>query len=473
MKVLLISPALTATERYGSDLGKVGPSTEPLGLAYLAAAVRDAGHSVRILDCEPLQYTASDVVRFMKKQKSLDVVGISFMTPMYLNAVDLIRKIRKTFPDIKIVVGGAHVTIMPAETMKETSEIDFAVVGEGEISFPALLDAVDKKKDLAGVKGVAYRKDGKVIFTAPQDFVKDIDTLPLPARELLPMEKYCPAPTYYKKLPAYIILTSRGCPYRCTYCSKISGRLYRHHSLKRVMEEIDILRTEYGAREIVIRDDTFTVDKNFVREVCNELIRRKLNKKISWTCMTRVLKLMKKAGCWGIHFGVESGVQRLLDLIQKDITVEQVRKVFKWTREVGIETKAFFMLGLPTETREDSMQTIEFARELDPDWVQFTITVPYPGTKLYDIAKTSGDLKSLNWEDYQTWAGWSDKDLVYVSEGRTSEELKYLQKYAMRSFYLRPKVMFRMIFKLRSFEIIPKFFFGGLALVKSAFRKKR
>jgi len=477
MKVLLISPALTAVERYGSDLGKVGPSTEPLGLAYLASAVRNAGHEVVILDCEPLKYSSSDVIKFMK-DAAFDVAGISFMTPMYLNAVQLIKKIRKAFPKVIIVVGGAHVTIMPDVTLKENPAIDYAVIGEGEVSFVGLLRTLGRGEDVGAVKGISFRKEGKVVFTPPQEFVKDIDSLDLPARDLLPMEKYCPAPTYYKRLPAYIILSSRGCPYRCTYCSKISGRLYRHHSVGRVMEEVGLLIDKYGAREIIFRDDTFTVDKSFVRQLCAEIIRRKINKKVEWTCMTRVnlvdkslLQLMRKAGCWGIHFGVESGSQRLLDLIEKDITIEQVKKVFRWTREVGIETKAFFMLGLPTETYEDSIRTIEFAKELDPDWVQFTITIPYPGTKLYDIAKANGTLKSLNWEDYQTWAGWSDKDLVYVPEGRSGKELKYLQKKAMRSFYLRPKVAFRLIFKLRSFGMIKKFFLGGWALVKSAFRR--
>ena len=190
--------------------------------------------------------------------------------------------------------------------------------------------------------------------------------------------------------------------------------------------------------------------------------------------MTRVnlvdfelLKLMKKAGCWSIHYGVESGSQRLLDLIEKGITIEQVRNAFRWTKEAGIETKAFFMLGLPSETREESLQTIRFSREIGADWIQVTITVPYPGTKLYETAKKDGTLKSFNWEDYQTWAGWSDKDLVFVPKNRNQKELKELQKLAMRQFYLRPKFIFSQILNIKSLGQLKTYFNGALALISS------
>ena len=196
-------------------------------------------------------------------------------------------------------------------------------------------------------------------------------------------------------------------------------------------------------------------------------------------CVTRVdlvdeelLRIMKKAGCWSIHFGAESGSQRLLDIARKGITIDQIRTAFSLTRRLGIKTKAFFMLGLPTETREESLQTIKFAKELDPDGVQFTITVPYPGTKLFELAQKSGHIKSLRWEDYQSWGGWTNKDLVYVTEGRTQEELKELQKLALREFYLRPKIILRSILGIRSWHILKSYLYGGLALIKSVLGKK-
>jgi len=187
--------------------------------------------------------------------------------------------------------------------------------------------------------------------------------------------------------------------------------------------------------------------------------------------MTRVslvnlelLKLMKEAGCWGIHFGVESGSQRLLDMIKKDVTIKQIKDAFKWCRETGIESRAFMMLGLPTETRDESLKTIQFAKELDPDWAQFTITTPYPGTELYDQVVESGELNSKEWDNYQTWGGLSDHELVWVPKGRTSEELKTLQRKALFEFYFRPKVILRKITNISNFALFKKYILGAMAL---------
>ena len=269
------------------------------------------------------------------------------------------------------------------------------------------------------------------------------------------------------------------CTFDCVYCQVGQIDIFKDKRevfvpTERIIEEINVLLNDYGAKDIIFRDDTFTVDREHIIELCNEIVRLGLNKRFEWSCMTRVnlvdrelLKIMKKAGCWSMHYGVESGNQRLLDLIDKGITLQQVRDAFKWTREAGIEIKAFFMLGLPTETKEESLKTIAFSKEIDPDWVQFTITVPYPGTRLYDITKKDKTLKSLKWENYQTWAGWSDKELVYVPEGRNAEELKELQKYAMRSFYLRPRFILRQIKYLGSKDRIKAYMDGAFALINS------
>lgn len=476
MKITLIQPCLSTSERYGKALGKVGPTCEPMGLAYLAASIKKAGIAkVEIIDAAALEYGEKELKEHLARTKP-DIVGISILTPMYLRAKETIDIAKETLSNVKIIVGGPHVTVFPEITLQENPKIDIAIFGEAEDTIIEVISALKENKALSGIKGTAYREDGKIRLNEKRALCLDIDSIPLPARGLLPMQKYVPAPTYFKRLPSYLILASRGCPFNCAYCSKVSGKIYRKHSVERIMQEIDILISQYGAMDIIFRDDTFTVDKEHITKLCNAMIEKGINKKIEWSCMTRVnlvdsklLKLMRQAGCWSIHYGVESGSQRLLDLIDKGITIQQVKDAFKWTREAGIEIKAFFMLGLPTETKEESLQTIAFSKAIDPDWVQFTVTVPYPGTKLFELANKESAIKSLKWEDYQTWAGWSDKELVYVTNGRNAKELKELQTYAMRSFYLRPKFILRQVKYLKDPSRIKLYLNGAMALIKSAF----
>jgi len=470
MKISLINPNLSTSDRYGKALGKVGPTTEPLGLAYLAAAIKQKRNDlIEIIDAAALNYSEKDLFLHLKKSNP-DLVGVTVLTPMYKRAKETVELARKACPYATIILGGPHATIFPQETLKDIENADFILVGEGERTITELLNAIEDGRGFNLVKGIVYRRKGEIKITKPREYIKNLDDVPLPLRGLLPMQKYKPAPTYYQRLPSHIMLVSRGCPYHCVYCSKIFGNTYRHNSIPRVIEEMKVLIYKYKVKEIIFRDDTFTIDREFVKSLCEEIIKQ--NFKIKWTCMTRVnivdeklLNLMAKAGCWSIHYGVESGSQRLLDLIEKGIKLEQVKKAFEWTRKAGIEIKAFFMLGLPTETKEESLQTLKFIKECDADWVQVTITVPYPGTKLYTLAQQDGTLKSLKWEDYQTWAGWADKELVYVPKGRDPEELKMLQKKAMRDFYLSPKFVLRQLTKVRLYNI-RMFLQGAWALVR-------
>lgn len=471
MKVLLIAPFLSSKDTGWARLGKIGPKSEPLNLAYLGAALKQHNYQVKILDCEALQYTQTEVEQYLG-ENSYDVIGVTMLTPTYPQALEVIKTVKRVASQSVLIVGGAHPTILPKETMEHNPEIDYAVIGEGEITIIELLEGIEHKRPLPGIKGIAYRNnENEVVITPPREFISDLDMVPIPDRSLLPMEIYRPSISYYEKLPAYIILTARGCPYRCTYCSKIFGNHYRHHSVDRIVKEMKILIEQYGAKEILFRDDTFTIDKKFINQLCRRIIEEDLHRKIRWSCMTRVnliqqdlLKTMKKAGCWGIHYGVESGSQRLLDIIRKGITLDQVRDAFRWTKEAKIKSRAFFMLGLPTETPAESEQTIQFAKELDAHWTQFTITTPYPGTELYYIAKEHGELKSIDWKRYYTWAGFTNQDLVYVTSGRTSDELKNTQKRALKEFYFRPKVILRHLFSSNFIHMFKKYLFGALAL---------
>lgn len=474
MRVLLISPPYTAEERYGKDLGKFGPLNEPLGLAYLAASLETGGHEVAILDAPALELTKEGICEYIEKHE-YDLIGVTMLTPMYHRSIEVVQAVNTLFPDIKIVVGGPHPTILPEETLNENSEIDFAVLGEGELILLNLVRALENGDDIDEIPGLAYRKGESVVINPPPPMVADLDDLPIPARHLLPMEAYHITRSRSKSGHSFTVSVARGCPFNCAFCCRIFGRKARHHSVERVLKEISILVEEYGASEINLEADTLTVNRKFINSLCDELISSGLSKKITWTCESRIdtvdediLKKMKEAGCWQTSYGVETGSQRLLDLIHKDITLEKIEKTFAATKKAGISIRAFYMLGIPTETREESLKTISIAKKLDATWSQFTVFTPFPGTELYDMAVKEGGMTSLDWADYKTHGGWTKGGLAYVPKGRSTEEMKSLQKKAYRAVYIRPKVIMRFLRDVDSIDKLKGYIAGFWVLVKTA-----
>ena len=457
---------------YWKKLGKkVGPKSEPLSLLYIATYLNNNGHKAEIADCEAEGISNEELEEHIKKG-NYDVVGVAMLTSMFSQSLDVCKTTRKVNPNIKTIVGGSHASVRPVETAQEEC-IDVVAIGEAEITFKKILDAFEKKKSLKNIPGIVFKEKNKVIKNEPSPKIQDLDTFPIPDRDLINMKLYRPSVSYYKRLPAYTMITTRGCPYRCTFCATANTG-YRMHSISRVIEEMKLLVEKYGAKEILIRDDTFTLSKKRTLELCDALIKEGLNKKVIWDCITRaglvdldLLKKMKEAGCCGIHFGVEGGTQKLIDTIHKDATLDQIRNAFKWARQAGLETRGYFMIGLPGATKEDDRATINFAKELDPDWAQFTVTVPYPGTQLYKDAKEFGTLTSsqADWDNYQTWGGFSDDQLPWVTNGRNSQELKKMQRIALRSFYFRPRIIARKITNIDNLPILRKYVLGALALM--------
>jgi anaerobic magnesium-protoporphyrin IX monomethyl ester cyclase len=475
MRVLLINPPYSAEERYGKDLGKFGPLNEPLGLAYLAANLEKGGHDVSILDAPALEVTKEGICDHIKKNE-YGLVGVTMLTPMFNRSMEIVKGVKSLFPDILIVVGGPHPTILPEETLNTNREIDFAVIGEGEIILLNLVNALENNKPIDGISGVAYRKGNKVIINPPPQLVADLDELPIPARHLLPMHAYHITRSRAKSEHAFTVSVARGCPFNCAFCCRIFGRKARHHSVERIIEEIRMLVETYDAKEINLEADTLTVNRKFIMALCDAIINSGLSKQVAWTCEARidtvdedVLKKLKEAGCWQTSYGVETGSQRLLDLVHKDITIEKIEKTFAITKKVGISIRAFYMLGIPTETREESLKTIAFAKKLDARWSQFTLFTPYPGTELYDIAVKEGGLKSRNWSDYKTHGGWTKGQLSYVPKGRSIDEMKALQKKAYRAVYIRPRVMMRFLRDIDSIAKLKGYVLGFWVLVKTAF----
>ena len=473
MKVLLINPPYSAEERYGKDLKKFGPLNEPLGLAYLASNLEKGGHETYILDAVALKLNNNAICKHVEENR-YDLVGVTMLTPMYNRSIEVINAINNFFPDIKIVVGGPHPTILPEETLKENKAIDFVVIGEGEIILLHLVNALENLEQTVDIKGIAYRKNGKILLNPAPPLISNLDELPSPARHLLPMDLYQITRSRAKSNHAYTVSVARGCPFNCAFCCRIFGRKVRHHSVKRIIEEINSLINNYNAKEINLEADTLTVNKKFLITLCDAFISSGISKKISWTCESRIdtvyediLKKMKEAGCWQTSYGVETGSQRLLELIHKDITIEKIKKTFAITKKAGINIRAFYMLGIPTETKEESLETISFAKELDAQWSQFTLFTPYPGTELYDIVIKEEGMKSHNWADYKTHGGWTKGGLSYVPKGRSTDEMKRLQKKAYRAVYLRPKVIIRFAKSVDSASSLLQYISGFWIILKT------
>ncbi|MEK6885662.1 MAG: radical SAM protein [Nanoarchaeota archaeon] len=456
MRVLLIVPPNSQEERYGkfSEIGTLYP---PLGLAYVAA-VAESEAEVRVLDSEAMNYSYSDIEK-ITREFNPDVVGMQCYCTTITRCYKVAELIKKFDSKIKVVLGGAQLTLEKEETMKNKN-IDFGIYGEGEFVFRNLLRELkqsEKKQNFKKIQGLIWKNKNKIIINPKQELITNLDKLPLPARHLFPMDKYHSSANLRGK-KTLNLMTSRGCPFNCAYCagSLIFGKTHRYHGTDRVIEELIELRDKYHADSIQFFDETFTANRPRVIELCNKMIERKLN--IEWSCFTRVnlvdlelLKKMKAAGCYLIFFGYESGNQRLLNLIRKGITLEQSRNATKWCNEAGIETWGSFMIDLPTETKEESEQTIKFALEINPTFVQFPITTPFPGTDLYQLCKDNGKILTDNLDEYTAW------DVVYVSTGRTIQDIKNTVKKAYRSFYLRPSYMikrFKSVMKLPINKII-------------------
>ena len=403
MKIVLIFPP---------NIYQTKQSMPPLGIAWLAAVLRENGFKdVVLIDSMANHYSNADILELLKKEGP-DMVGISFGTQIRFSAFDLIRLIKESFPDAPVAVGGPHPTLTAQDTLENIPEIDFAVRGEGEISFLNLVKSIEAGKDYSGIRGISFRDNGKVIHNPPELLIHDLDALPPPARDLLPIEKYDKT-TILSKKRTLNIMTSRGCPYWCVYCSTSEqwGHRIRHRSPKNVVDEIESIFKDYPFIEgIRFFDDVFTMDKKRVLEICDEIFRRKLN--FVWECEARANTIdrelvagMRRAGCEFIDLGIESGSDKILKNIKKGITVEQAIAAAKTIKEAGIGLKAFFMHGLPGETYEDIKKTVFLSRylyyNLSVEGTTQGISVIYPGTELETLAKESGTLpKDFSWSKY-------------------------------------------------------------------------
>ncbi|MEM1660333.1 MAG: radical SAM protein [Candidatus Bathyarchaeia archaeon] len=435
MKVTLVNPPYPKSAHQH-------PPFIPLSLAYLGAISEQDGHEVTIIDCQGERLSHEDFRRKLEKIDS-DVVGITSATLTYKSALKIARIAKEVYPNCITILGGCHATFWDVNALEECSSLDIIVRKEGELTFKELLNKLEHKEKIDTIQGITFRKGNKIFRNEDRPFIENLDDLPFPAHHLFNLKAY-------SKVGGVIVpvMTSRGCVYWCDFCSAVRmfGRKYRMRSPKNVVDEMEAVYTKYGVRQFTFYDDAFTVDQKRVEEICDEIIKRRLD--IKWDCETRVdmvnrslLEKMKRAGCIAIWFGVESGCQMIIDRMKKQFKIEQTRKAFRLAHEVGLMTVASVILGFPGETEETAWETINFVKSLNPADVGFYIATPYPGTPLYDLVKEKGWLKTEDFDKYDTATP------VFETPYLSMEKLKEIRFRAYQQFYLRPNYIIRMFMR--------------------------
>ena len=446
--IFLANAPYSLNDRYGK-LAPVGATLPHLGLLMLGAVLREMGHKVRIIDASAQGLSYEQTLAKAKRFEP-DIVALTAVTPSLLKTVKLAEMMKKAFPTVPIVIGGPHFTAVPEQTLLDYPVFDYGVVGEGENTLTELVETLSADKTPLDVSGVAFRENGKVIFGAPRPVIKDLDSLPFPAWDLLDEfpGHYHPALFKYKKLPSTHIISARGCPNKCIFCdTSVFSRQIRFHSAEYVLEMIGYLVKRFGVKEIIFEDDQFLIKKERVAEICEGLL--KAGWGISWSCSGRVnsvddpelLRLMKHSGCWQISYGIESGNQHILNFAKKGITIAEIERAVRLTRESGILSKGYFIFGLPHETEKSMKNTIQFAKSIPlNDMSVFTLT-PFPGSEMFDIAEQFGVIE----KDFENM---NLLDVVYVPNGLSEEKLLSYQRRFMWEFYMRPRIIGNYIIRM-------------------------
>ncbi len=401
-KILLLSPPYI--ELYG-NLKKAAGRYFPLGLGYIASYLRTYGHhDIKMYEPEAQGLSYDDIAVVMKCFMP-DIIGITCSTPNFLKAVEL-AGICKRHADAKVVIGGVHVTAIPEFVMQEYGDIiDCVVVGEGEKTMLELANAYQDNSSIKNIKGIVYRHGNKVVRNENRPYIEDLDSIPFPARDLIPQHLFSPNMHNARYRNCVSILTSRGCPFNCSFCAAriVSGKKYRTHSAEYVLEEMQMLKKDYKARQLLITDDTFTVNHPRLEKICKGMIDKKLN--LKWFCFAQVttvnreiLGLMKKAGCYSIGFGLESSNEEILKRMGKPISPAKSKETVKIANQLGFKTQAFYIVGSPGETRTQMADTIKFTMKVNSTLAFDNMLGPFQGTKEFMFLFSSVPLKNINWE---------------------------------------------------------------------------
>ncbi len=433
MKIALVNPPYP-------PIAHSHPPFIPLGLAYLGAVAQKAGHEVTVIDCQAEKLTYETFHSRIAKTPT-DVIGVTATTLLYKSAMQIITIAKQVQPQAVTMLGGSHGTFWDEDALNEYPSLDIIVRREGEQTFIELLDKLFSKSSLNPVLGITFRRDGKIIRTPNRPFLENLDSLPFPAHDLLPLENL-----KHEGKILFPLITSRGCVYWCDFCSTVRmfGKGYRWRTPKNVVDEMQLVHDKYGVDQVTFYDDAFTVNRDRVFKICEELRARNLN--MTWDCGTRVdmvdremLKTMRDAGCFAVWLGVESGSETILGAMNKRIKLDQTRLAFKTANKAGLMTIANTVIGFPGETEQTAHETIRFIKELNPDSVGFYVATPYPGTPMYEQVKQKGWLKVTDFDKYDT------ANPTFETPWLSMEKLAKIRYKAYQEFYLRPGYVFKMM----------------------------
>lgn len=459
MKVLFVNPPQTASKY--KFMGVIAP---PLGIAYMAGVLQENNIDVEILDASAEDMDFKDVEKELLKRKP-DLVALTALTPTIGRAFETAQVVKETLPDSIVVMGGYHPTFNFIETL-EDENVDIVIRGEGEYIMLNLVQALENQSSLHDVKGIVFEdKNSKEIVVNPEaPLIQDLDELPFPALNLLPMKKYrlLDMDTHMTTM-----ITTRGCPMQCSFCSSAAmhGKKIRERSVENIVDEIEYLNTNYDIDTIAFMDDTFTLKKRKVMAICDEILKR--NIEIMWGCTSRVdtldeklLKKMKEAGCITIFIGVESADQQQLDNMCKNTTIAKIENAFKIAHKLKIRTIASVALGMPGDTKEIMNKTVKFVHKLKPNYAIYSLATPYPGTRFYKEAFEKNLIKIKDWSKYTLITP------ILETIDCSLNDMRKIQAKAFMKFYLRPHYIIRQF--LQDGPYLLKTIFG---VIKTALSK--
>ncbi len=443
MKVLFVTAPWAFSELYPERMsGKstITGASPPLGILYLSAVLKRGGHTTGFVDGMNQTY---EWVLDRIREEAPDMIGISCTTFAWARSAELCRRVKAVMPEIKTLVGGPHVTGVIMGCLEDG--VDYGLMHDAEEGMGMLADRLRDNGPLNDIPGLVYRlPNGKPMFN-PYRYMKNLDSLPLPDYDLLDIRQYPPSIAFYNRLPSMTMMTTRGCPSECSFCDAVSN--FRVRSIDNVMEEIRFLQDRYGLRHVLFYDEDLALAKKRLHEMCHRFLDEKVD--LTWCCNARAdsldnetILLMKKAGCWRILIGMETGTQAMLDKIMKGTTLEELKSKAKMVRRAGIEVMGTFILGLPGETYAMGMKTIDFAIECDLDYAIFLKLTPFPGTAIARDIEKHGTLTGV----------YVPNLIPFVPNTMTEDELAKLSTEAIRRFYMRPTYLIKRGLKMRSWS---------------------